>query len=454
MVLLLFGMSVYLIMSYTLNANIDSALKDAAYNIISQSRGIPSTGGLQLPRLDSPLTSVIFVQAIRADGNVEAQNISFDEYLDPDTIKKLMADSNNTSSIETYSTYAHAGKTPLRVLTLRLIGGESRTLFGYLQVAQPIDDIERAKSGLLAALALVGGVGLFISAAAGAAMARRALQPVDQITQTAVDIYRAEDLKQRVQVSNTQDEVARLGMAFNEMLERLARLFRAQQRLVADVSHELRTPLTVIRGNVDLMRAMKRCDDESLDAITKEAERMTRMVSNLLMLSQADVGQLPMSVKQLDLAGIIGDIERSANIMANGRVHIESSVCGELAVRGDADRIKQVLLNLVDNALKHTPDGGTVSVVADCVDEDGEPQVQISVRDTGIGIPEADLPHVFERFYRVDKSRSRDLGGAGLGLAIAQSIVAAHGGKIEVHSKVGEGTSFDVWLPAYQPNVV
>jgi signal transduction histidine kinase len=126
-------------------------------------------------------------------------------------------------------------------------------------------------------------------------------------------------------------------------------------------------------------------------------------------------------------------------------------VCGDLIVQGDPDRIKQVMLNLVDNAIKHTPAGGKVGIVADCIE--GQ-HVKLSVSDTGMGIPPADLAHVFERFYRVDKARTRDQGGAGLGLAIVKSIVDAHGGRIDVTSTVGKGTTFHVWLPAYQPEVL
>jgi signal transduction histidine kinase len=221
----------------------------------------------------------------------------------------------------------------------------------------------------------------------------------------------------------------------------------------------MRTPLTVIRGNVDLLR-MGCADSESLDAITSESERMTRMVSNLLLLSQADAGALPMHLQPVDLVPLIANVARSGNIMADGRVEVTSHINtrpgdandgqGGLLVQGDEDRLKQVLLNLIDNAIKHTPEGGRVVVEASLV----ESSIHITVSDTGVGIPADDLPHVFERFYRVDKSRSRTQGGAGLGLTIAKSIVEAHGGRIEARSTVGVGTVFDVWLPAYQPNVV
>jgi signal transduction histidine kinase len=279
-------------------------------------------------------------------------------------------------------------------------------------------------------------------------LARRALRPVEQITQTAIAIYRAENLDQRVSVPKSNDEVGHLSQAFNEMLERLQQLFNAQQRLVADVSHEMRTPLTVIRGNVDLMRVMGCSDVESLDALTRESERMTRLVNDLLLLSQADSGVLAMQFVQMDLAPLISDINRSAQVLAAGRLTVDTTCEAGLALQADPDRLKQVLLNLVDNAIKHTPDGGTVRVEAT---RSYNNFIRVSVSDTGIGIPEEDLPYVFERFYRVDKSRSRANGGAGLGLSIAASIVQAHNGRTVVSSKPGEGTTFDVYLPVQQP---
>jgi signal transduction histidine kinase len=232
------------------------------------------------------------------------------------------------------------------------------------------------------------------------------------------------------------------------MLDRLSKLFNAQQRLVADVSHEMRTPLTVIRGNVDLLRTMGCADVESLDALTRESERMTRLVGDLLLLSQADAGVLSMNFHPVNVTQVVSDIERSGQVLAAGRVNIATHVEEDLSVQADPDRLRQVLLNLVDNAIKHTPDGGQVTVEAA---RSYNGFVRIAVSDTGVGIPEKDLPYVFERFYRVDKSRSRANGGSGLGLSIANSIVQAHNGRIVVSSKPGEGTTFDVYLPTQQP---
>jgi heavy metal sensor kinase len=454
---LLFGAGVYLSVSLTLVRQVDISLEESAHSIADQIRIMMNSDGrvIKLPKLDVFRASTVYVEAIDTKGKIRAKSTnvgSFESHLDPATLTQ-MREKPVGDQKPVFSNAQPQDAPMLRVYTYPLIVENTSDLFGYLQVAASLEDIERAKHGLLLTLLSLGGLGLMVSAIAGAAMARRALGPVTEITNTALEIYRTEDLDRRVDVS-TNDEVGRLASAFNEMLDRLERLFRAQQRFVADVSHEMRTPLTVIRGNVDLLR-MGCADMESLDAITSESERMTRMVSNLLLLSQADAGALPMHLQPVDMAPLIANVVRSGSVLADGHVEVSARVtgdeAGQLMVQGDSDRLKQILLNLVDNAVKHTPNGGKVLVEAMPIEQ---MSVRITVSDTGVGIPPEDLPHVFERFYRVDKSRSRAHGGSGLGLAIAKSIVEAHGGRIEVHSTVGVGTSFDVWLPAYQPNLV
>jgi two-component system OmpR family sensor kinase len=276
-----------------------------------------------------------------------------------------------------------------------------------------------------------------------------ALHPIDRITQTAGRIARAQDLDRRLPVPPTDDEVGRLVSTFNAMLERLDRLFQAQQRLGADVSHELRTPLTTIRGNVDLLRRGAADDPveraAALDAIEGEVDRMSRLVADLLLLAQAEAG-MKLEKQPVELDTLILQVYRQAQLMSATRFLSDERVAIHLGhedqaiIEGDPDRLKQLLLNLIDNALKYTPPGGyvTISLYRD------QNWVRISVEDTGIGIPPEVLPHIFDRFYRAQREGRK---GVGLGLSIARWIAEAHGGHLEVESQVGEGTTFTLWLP-------
>ncbi|MCS6773560.1 MAG: ATP-binding protein [Anaerolineae bacterium] len=458
LVLLFYGVSVYFAANTFLIQQVDTRLEQAADAVIplvaSQRPETVQKGNrrvITFPRLDAFRASEVYVQIIAPSGEVVgvSPNIfdtSFDALLDPQAIQ-IAATTPVTQIRELRSNVQHTGAPPLRVLTRPLIAREDR-LVGYLQVGTSLESVNTAQRILLLTLLALGAVSVAFSALVGVLLASRALRPVDQITQTAMAIYRAENLNQRVVEPKTNDEVARLSRAFNEMLDRLSQLFRAQQRLIADVSHELRTPLTVIRGNVDLMRMFGQLDPESLDAITREAERMNRMVADLLLLSQADAGVLPMNFTTVNVPALVADVERSGQMLAKGRVRIIAQAEPGLTLYADPDRLKQVLLNLVDNAIKHTPDGGEVRIEAS---GNYNGFARLTVSDTGIGIPEKDLPHIFERFYRVDKSRSRASGGSGLGLSIVSTIVQAHHGRIAVSSKEGVGTTFDVYLPMQTP---
>jgi signal transduction histidine kinase len=313
---------------------------------------------------------------------------------------------------------------------------------GAVQVGQSLQEVENTlhqvflflSSGTLAALVLAAMVGAFL--------ARTALRPIEKINETATRIVGAQDLKQRLPTSGTNDEIDQLIVTINGMLERLDNFFQAQVRLSADVSHELRTPLTAIRGNVDLLRrgAANNPEElaEALSIIDGELDRMSRIVADLLLLSQADAG-LSLRMETVELDTIILDVYRRARVMAKG-VNIQLGHEDQAVIHGDADRLKQLLLNLVTNAIKHTPPDGCVKLSLY-----REPEwVRITVSDTGRGIAPTALPHIFERFYRGESDGQK---GTGLGLSIAQWIAQAHGGQITVDSELGKGSTFTLWLP-------
>jgi two-component system OmpR family sensor kinase len=442
-IILLFGMAVYAILVISLTHQIDLSLHTAA-NEINRAISIDRVLDFQvvtIPQLDRFGTSSVYVQVWKTNGTlfVESDNLGdYDQPLDPEG---LSAEHEALESVFVKGIH-------VRVLTMPLTTTEG-TVLGYLQTAALLRPVDTARSALLMVL-IGGGVAAIVSAAfIGWLAAHRALQPLEIITETALQITRADDLSRRIPMPESpQDEVGRLGMAFNESLERLERLFNAQRRFLADVSHELRTPLTAIRGNVDLLRRMGGADPTSLDAMQSETDRMSRLVGDLLLLAQADSGKLPRAHDLIELDTLLLEVFREAQILAGG-VRVSLSEIDQTCVVGDRDLLKQLLLNLVSNALKFTPEAGQVVLGLIPVNN----WARLTVTDTGIGIPPAELPHIFERFYRVDKARSRALGGAGLGLSIAQRIAHMHGGRIEAASEgiPGRGSTFSIWLPLAGP---
>jgi signal transduction histidine kinase len=273
------------------------------------------------------------------------------------------------------------------------------------------------------------------------------LKPLAAITETVEQINRADDLSRRIPYNGPDDdEIGSMVGSFNQTLERLEALFTSQQRLLADVSHELRTPLTVIKGNVDLMRRMKSLDQESLASIDQEAGRLTRLVGGLLLLAQAETGKLALVMGKVELDLLVTEVFQEMSILAANKLHLHLNEIDQVYVNGDRDRLKQVFINLVANSIQYTPPGGDVYLSLEQIKD----QARVIVRDTGPGIPAEDLPHIFERFYRAEKSRTRGKStGFGLGLSIVNWIVEKHGGRIEVVSQEGKGTTFAVWLPLF-----
>ncbi|MCL4824046.1 MAG: HAMP domain-containing protein, partial [Anaerolineales bacterium] len=308
-----------------------------------------------------------------------------------------------------------------------------------------LDVVDSARRNLLSVLAFTTILGIAISALASQASVKQFLLPLDTIASAADQINRADDLSRRVPYEGSdEDEIGQLVHAVNQTFERLEVLFTSQQRFIADVSHELRTPLTVIKGNVDLMRRMRELDPDLLDSIDQEAGRLTRLVTDLLLLAKAEAGSLPLTKASVELDTLLLEVIPEMRVLAGNKIRVKLTEIDQLQVYGDRDRLKQVLLNLIANAIQYTPAGEEVFLSLARVGD----RARLIVRDTGPGIPAEDLPYIFERFYRAEKSRTRSAaGGFGLGLSIAHWIVEQHGGRIEVNSREGRGTTFAVWLP-------
>jgi heavy metal sensor kinase len=442
-VLILFGTAVYLLLSFLLTQQINDSLLRTAEDI--RSTAIRSVDGevIAFPPQALALTAGVGVQLRRSDGEVAFQDPGMEELdLDPLSLDERSA-AFRTETL---------GSDNYRVLTYPLLLQPEDEVIGFLQLASSLEASEQALQNLLVLMVVGGVVAVVIAGIVGWSTAGAALRPLEKVTETALNITRADDLSSRIPQSGPpRDEVGRLTLAFNETLERLEALFETQRRFLADVSHELRTPLTTIRGNVDLILRMEELDRESLAAIQSEVDRMTRMVNDLLLLAQAETGRLPLALEEIELDTLMLEVFKQANVLASEGVEVEIGREDQVRVLGDRDRLRQVLLNLVANALDHTPSGGAVTLALACVED----WARLTVTDTGSGIPTEELPHIFERFYRIDRSRQRnDTGGAGLGLSIAYWITRSHNGRIEVVSEEGRGTTFSVWLPRLEGDCV
>lgn len=321
----------------------------------------------------------------------------------------------------------------------------------FVQVADNLNTVNIAADRLRIPVG-IGTVGFTVlSAIAVWFVAGRAIAPIEQVASAAEMVGESADLSLRVPYEGADDEVGRLVATFNDMLdqlqgmyERLATSIEAQQRFVADASHELRTPLTIIRGNIDYLQRAKTLDPEALADMGSEAERLSRMVDELLTMARADAGQ-QIDLLPLELGPLVAEACRKAQALpheAEFRTDLPAAL-DQVIVLGNGEWLTRLLLILVDNAFKYTP-SGSVTVRAGR-QGDG---VVIQVQDTGIGIAKEDLGHVFERFYRADRARSR--GGAGLGLAIAQWAAGVHQGRLSVESELGKGSTFSLWLPVHR----
>ena len=288
---------------------------------------------------------------------------------------------------------------------------------------------------------------LLIASLGGYWISRRALAPVDAITRAARTIG-IENLSQRLEVPAAGDELARLSETWNGMLERLEAAVRRLSQFTADASHELRTPIALIRATAELTLRRERSSEtyrQALRHIIDDSDRTARLIEDLLLLARADAGLPALLLDRVELTPLVRDVCEQGQILARERQLAISTEAPEQPVYVDANdpALRRLLLLLVDNAVKYTPAGGHITVSV-ALDSSGP---TVTVRDTGIGIPDAALPHVFERFYRVDESRSREAGGAGLGLSIAQWIAQRHHASLEAESVEGRGSAFRVRFP-------
>ena len=291
---------------------------------------------------------------------------------------------------------------------------------------------------------------LAISAAVGWYLAGRALRPFEEITRTAEKIT-YENLNTQILTGRKEEEVLRLVESFNAMVRRLNDSFQQMRKFNADAAHELRTPLAILQGETEVALRSPNVPEEIRSVLAsnlEELDRLTRMVNDLLTLAEAEAGIQVLATKPVDTWALLGDLVDQMRLLAADRA-IQMGLRGMPGLWIDADELwlRRALLNLLDNAIKYSKEGGRIEISAGIEDS----LVRLEIRDYGIGISAADLPHIFDRLYRADPARSRDSGGAGLGLALVKWIIEAHKGSIRVTSQPDRGTSFEIALPAKRP---
>ncbi len=338
------------------------------------------------------------------------------------------------------------------LLTTTLLNGEAvraavmRDRNFTILVGYPQTELQEALENLFSIFLILIPIAVIASIVGGFYLANKSLAPVSDVTAAARRIT-AENLDQIIPIREADDEIGRLTSTINDMFKRLHESFDQVRQFSADASHELRTPLTILRGEIELALLTTKTPEEYhrvLESSLEEILRMTSIINNLLTLARSDQGAVDVEFSEVDLAELVNEVFGDGEALAEGkRIHIALVKNTPISIVGDKLRLKQLFLNLIDNAIKYTDEGGSVTLST----ERRNGEAVFEVHDTGIGIPPSEINHLFDRFYRVDKARSREQGGAGLGLSIAKWIAELHRGSITVRSKANEGSTFTVHLP-------
>ena len=343
-----------------------------------------------------------------------------------------------------------ADDSPLRLLSYPLV--EDGRLLGVAQVGQELGPLHQNIEELRLIYLVVGPFAIFWLCLGCWLLAERTIAPIIEVTEAAQGIT-ADNLSHRLPLGNYQDELAQMVVCLNQMLDRLEKSFRRVRQFSGDASHELRTPLTILRGETEVTLRWAKTPEEFRDMLRsnmEEIDRMERIIESLLTLAKSEVGELTLEMKEISLSDLVQELYLQTCLLCetkNIEVQLLLEVEEEIRIRGDDLRLRQMFLNMISNGIKYTPENGHMEIAL-AVDKHF---ARVDINDSGIGIPAEHLPHIFDRFYRVDKARNRMDGGTGLGLAIVKWIVEAHGGTIAVTSEVNKGSSFSVCLPIDGP---
>lgn len=442
-----FGIGLQLLLMAHVDAEVDETLRSRAREVVRIAQfsggltGVrPEVGMLiELP-VDELREREVYLQVLDPQGRPVVASVNLRGQSLPVTEGARQVIDTHLESLETINV---AGRFRLRMLSVPILRGDN--LVGVLQSAQSLQlaDSTTTRSRNL----LIGGAALVFVVASLSALylTRTAVNPVAEITRTAEAIYRQGDLSRRINVGGGKDDLSALGRTFNRMLDHIEDSVESQRRFVGDASHELKTPLTVIRGNAELLGRDPAGSDAATRAITREADRMQRLVNDLIAVAELDApGEL--KLQPVNLRALAVRVLTDFGPVAAGR---SLTLAGADAawVFADADKLERALRNLVQNAITATADNGVIQIRLTVRDR----TVALVVSDDGPGIPPEHLPHVFDRFYRVDPARSRAGGSTGLGLTIVRSVAETHGGSVQAGRADLGGAEFEIRLPATQP---
>ena len=384
----------------------------------------------------------IIVQIFDANGNniASSKNIPSIAVLSKETLRFVLKGNGHFDNLNIE--LPDRKTLSLRELTTPVI--ENGKVAYIVQVTSPLAQVDAALNRLRFILLLLLPLAIFLTSIAGVFLAEMTLKPLKKIIKTVHQIT-AENLKLRLDLPDTNDEIKRLADTFNEMLEKLDQSFSSQQQFIHDISHELRTPLTILKGELEVTLKKVRSQKEYesiLFSSLEELNKINRIIENLLMLARFENKEVSLEIKPLDLSLLTQDILDDVKILSGHRgIQINFSPQESIILEADESQLRRVILNILDNAVKYTTGNGKIFVKL----EKDNNTAKIKISDTGIGIAKENLPFIFDRFYRVDKSRNTN--GFGLGLSIAKSIIETHRGKIAVESQPNQGTTFTIFLP-------
>jgi heavy metal sensor kinase len=444
LVLVVFACGVYMYFKNSLQANIDAKIRSIG-DVLSSSMTETHNPSVFM-NFERYLENVLgkkpkgkFIQIMDRSGKIGAKMSDIETEAPPasfTTLEKALAGEVVYETVE-------RSKPRLRIVTIPIF--EQKKTMSIVQVATSLEDFDETMYRLLIILVIGIPTSLSVTVVVGYFMAKKALKPVDKIRRAAVKIS-SRNLDERIDIGARRDELGRLSQTFNEMIGRLQNAFQRVNQFSSDVSHELKTPLTILKGETEVALRKERESEQYrmlLSSHLEEIDRMTKIIDDLLLLSKADAKEVVLNVDDIHLKDLIVDVCMDMKFFADKKgVGLIVNDLDDVKLKGDELKLRRMLLNVIENGIKYTPEGGSVAVKSFM----NNGSVQIDVQDTGIGIPPEELQYVFDRFYRGDKSRKRET-GSGLGLSISKWIAEAHRGTIEVAGRHQRGSLFSITLP-------